>query len=398
MTPIPFPAPPRPDVARALLDYLQDQREAMVALLAELVRLESPSLVPETQGPVLARLAEPLQAIGYRTRRLPGRKSGGHLFARYERAGRSAQLLLGHCDTVWPRGTLDEMPVHVANGTLHGPGAYDMKGGLVQGLFALRALHDLGLEPSVTPLVFVNSDEEIGSGESTRWIRRLARCAERVFVLEPSLGPMGHLKTARKGVGRFTITVKGRAAHAGLNPEEGSSAILELSYLVQKLFALNDPARGVTVNVGTIDGGLRPNVVAPQGRVVVDVRVPTHEEARRIEAAIHGLTPETPNVRLTITGHVARPPMERTPRNRQLWHLAQHAAEVLGMGLEEGMAGGGSDGNTTSRYTATLDGLGAVGDGAHASHEGVQIARMPERTALLACLLLAPPLPPPATP
>jgi glutamate carboxypeptidase len=232
----------------------------------------------------------------------------------------------------------------------------------------------------------------VGSRESTRHIRRLARLAERAFVLEPSLGPSGKLKTARKGAGRFTVSVEGEAAHAGLDPGKGSSAILELSYLIQALFALNDPERGTTVNVGTIDGGLGPNVVAPRSSAVVDVRVPTRDEARRVQEAITSLEPVTPGVTLRVEGCMGRPPIERTPRNRRLWERACELGADLGLTLEEGVAGGASDGNTTSLYTATLDGLGGVGDGAHARHEFVFADRMVERCALLTLLLLEPPL------
>jgi glutamate carboxypeptidase len=216
--------------------------------------------------------------------------------------------------------------------------------------------------------------------------------ADRAYVLEPSLGAQGQLKTARKGVGRFTVRVKGKAAHAGLDPAAGASAILELSHVIQALFAMNDAERGITVNVGTIDGGLSPNVVAPLSSATVDVRVLTEADARRIEAQIKGLAPATPGVTLEIEGGIGRPPMERTPRNRVLWEIARDRARLLGMELTEGVAGGGSDGNTTSLYTATLDGLGAVGDGAHAAHEFVYLKSIAERAALLTMLMLAPPL------
>jgi len=284
------------------------------------------------------------------------------------------------------------MPVEIRDGVVRGPGVYDMKGGLAQMVFALRALRDLGLEPTVTPVVFVNSDEEVGSRGSTRYVRRLARLVERVFVMEPSLGPSGRLKTARKGVGRFSVVVEGVPAHAGLDPGGGASAILELSYLIQALFALNDPARGITVNVGTIDGGLSPNVVAPGSHAVVDVRVPTLRDARRVQESILDLKPVTPGVKLRIEGGIGRPPMERTPGNRRLWETARRLGAEMGLNLEEGLAGGGSDGNTTSLFTATLDGLGAVGDGAHARHEFIFTHRMVERCALLALLLMEPPL------
>jgi glutamate carboxypeptidase len=380
------------DLTGNLVSYLSDHLQEMVDLLAELVLAESPSTVAQSQERVLGILATRLRDLSYSAWRIPGRQSGGHLFARPRRRvrRRPTQLLLGHCDTVWPLGTLADMPLVVDEGVLRGPGAFDMKAGLVQMVYALQALHALASEPPLSPLVLINSDEEIGSRESTPYIRRLARVAERAFVMEPALGLDGKLKTARKGVGRFTITVKGKAAHAGLNPEAGASAILELSYVIQKLFALNDPERGITVNVGMIDGGLGSNVIAPESRAMVDVRVVTKEDARQIEQAVLGLQPTTPGVRLEIEGRVARPPMERTERNLALWHTAKELGRQLGLELKDGLAGGGSDGNTTSLYTATLDGLGAVGDGAHAGHEFVYFDKMVERSALLALLIMAP--------
>ena len=210
--------------------------------------------------------------------------------------------------------------------------------------------------------------------------------------MEPSLGPTGKLKTERKGVGRFTIRVIGKAAHVGLEPEKGASAILELSFIIQKLFALNDAEKGITINVGTIDGGIRPNVIAPESKAVVDVRVLRQEDARQIEQKILSLEPNTPGTQLIVEGRIGRPPMEKTPGNQKLWQLAQSAADQLGVEIEQGTAGGGSDGNTTSLWTPTLDGLGAVGDGAHAPGEFVYLDQMIERSALLSRLLLEPSL------
>ena len=373
-----------------VLYYLREHRGPMTDFLRHLALAESPSTSPESQRQVLDIIAGALTDLGFLTRRIPGRASGGHLYARPTGSGGPAQLLLGHCDTVWPLGTVREMPVEIEGGMVRGPGVYDMKGGLAQMVFALRALRDLGLTPAVAPVVFVNSDEEVGSRESTRYIRRLSRIVQRAFIMEPSLGPSGKLKTARKGLGRFSLVVEGRSAHAGLDPDRGASAILELSYQIQALFALNDPARGITVNVGTVDGGLGPNIIAPESRAVVEVRVPTVEEARRVQESIVGLKPATPGVKLRIDGSMGRPPMERTHRNRKLWEAARRLGSNLGLDLGEGTAGGGSDGNTTSLYTATLDGLGAVGDGAHARHEFVYVGRMVERSALLALLLMEP--------
>ena len=381
----------RPD---DILKYLNENRTELMAFLKSLVTIETPSSDPATHSAALDLLEQAFCDIHYHTRRLAGSVSGGQLFARP--ANRThhqpIQLLVGHVDTVWPTGTLDHMPFHEHDGKIHGPGIFDMKAGLTQMLFALRTLRAIGAETTVTPVAFINTDEEIGSRESTRQIVRLARIANRAFVLEPSLGPEGRLKTTRKGVGRFEIHVKGKAAHAGLNPESGASAILELSHQIQLLFAMNNPAKGITVNVGTIDGGLGANVVAPESVAKVDVRVPTQADAEHIEQAIHALTPATEGTEVFVTGGIGRPPMEASPGGQALWERAQSAAERLKIELEHGTAGGGSDGNTTSQFTPTLDGLGAVGEGAHAQHEHVRHDKLIERTALLALLLLEPPL------
>lgn len=377
-----------------ILGYLAGRQDFLVGLLERMTLAESPSDVPGSQGEIREIIALELEQRGFAVKRVPGRKSGGMLHARPVGRLRQdpAQMILGHYDTVWPIGTLTEMPFESDGEVIRGPGVYDMKGGVAQALMAVDALQHFGLTPTVTPHVFLNSDEEIGSRESRRYIEKLAPEMDRVFVLEPSLGPAGRLKTARKGIGRFTITVSGEAAHAGLDPGAGASAILELSHVIQELFALNDLDNGITVNVGTIDGGLRPNVVAPRSEAVVDVRVANSRDAERIEKAIRGLQPVTPGTTIEVTGLFGRPAMEHTPANRGLWRLACRLGKELGLELEEGMAGGGSDGNFTSLYTATLDGMGAVGDGAHARHEHLRIEPTIKRAALLTLLLLAPPL------
>jgi glutamate carboxypeptidase len=243
----------------------------------------------------------------------------------------------------------------------------------------------------VTPVVFVNTDEEIGSQDSTRFIRLLARGAERAFVLEAGEGVHGKLKIARKGLGHFIVTVHGRPAHAGADFEQGISAILELSHQVQQLFALNDPAHGITVNVGTIDGGLRPNVVAPQASAIVDVRAPTAAAADKLERAVRGLKPTLEGAAIEVEGGFRRPPMEPLPRNRTLLATAKRLGHELGLSVEDaGLVGGGSDANTTSLFTSTLDGLGPIGEGSHARDERIDTTKLPERTALLALLLLEP--------
>jgi len=375
-----------------LLHEVRWRRDQFLSVLESLCRAESPSLDAHRQQAVHAVLAANLDALGYAVRELPGTRSGGHLYARPRRRNRGAgvQLLLGHYDTVWPVGTLATMPFGFEGDRARGPGVYDMKGGLAQIVVALASLRGLGIEPELTPVVLVNADEEVGSRESGRYVRRLARIADRALVLEPSLGIEGRLKTERKGVARYTVVVHGRAAHAGLDPGAGASAILELSHVIQALFALNDPARGITVNVGTIDGGLRPNVVAAASRAVVDVRTRSAADAERVDASIRQLQPVTPGTSLSIEGGPGRPPLEPTARNQALFETAQALGQHLGMTLGGGTAGGGSDGSTASLHTATLDGLGPVGDGAHAAHEYIEIGPTLDRAALLALLLVAP--------
>lgn len=378
--------------AARVLDYVNKQQHVLTNLVKNLVEAESPSAQPETHDGVRRILRLALASAGYESRETGGADKPRHVFAKpaLRTRGQPSQLVVGHYDTVWPVGTLAERPFRIDGNVVHGPGSFDMKGGLAQLVLALMAIRDLQLETPVLPIVFVNADEEIGSRSSTRYIRLLAQHADRALVLEPALGERGDLKTARKGIGRFTITVFGKAAHAGLNPEGGASAILELSHVIQKMFALNDVERGITVNVGTIDGGIQPNVIAPHSTAVVDVRVPTVASGNEIEYIMHSLQPTTPDVRLHVEGSIGRPSMEPTPRNQKLWERARHAGEELGIELHQARAGGGSDGNTTSLYTATIDGLGPVGDGAHAVHEHLLIDKTLERTALLTLLLTAP--------
>jgi glutamate carboxypeptidase len=379
--------------ASELQSWLRERQGEMVDLLLRLAEAESPTTVPESQDAPLEILGEELRRSELSVRRLRGKRTGGLLYARprLRRRGAPYQLLVGHSDTVWPLGSVNAIGLASEDGVVRGPGVYDMKGGLVEIVFAVRALAELGMEPEVTPVVVVNTDEEIGSPESRVVLERLATCADRALVLEGAYGPAGKLKTARKCVGRFTLVVRGRAAHAGVNPEQGASAILELSHQVQRLFALNDRERGITVNVGQIDGGLRPNVVAAEARAEIDVRVPTMEAAEAVEREIRGLEPVGDDVEIDVTGLFGRRPLERTERNRALWRAARAAGADLGLALEDVAVGGASDANITSAYTATLDGLGPLGDGSHAPDEHVVAASLPERAALLALLVLLPP-------
>ena len=380
-------------VAEQVLQHVRGQREDLINLLGRMVDAESPSTTPDSHQLILSVLHEAFGSLDFEARMPRVANAHRHFYARRRdrQRGTATQLVVGHYDTVWPIGTVAKRPFTVDDNVIRGPGVFDMKGGLTQMVMALRAIRELGLPMPVEPIVFINSDEEIGSRTSTRYIRALAKRVQRAYVLEPSLGDEGAIKTERKGIGRFTVTVHGKAAHAGLDPEGGASAILELSHVIQSMFALNDADKGITVNVGTVDGGLQPNVIAPHSQAVVDVRVPTIADGKRIEQTIHGLEPTTPGVRLTVEGGIGRPSMERTPRNKALWEQAESLGRDLGLELTQVRAGGGSDGNTTSQYTATLDGLGPVGHGAHAEHEFLYIDKTIERTALLALLLLAPP-------
>lgn len=379
------------DPAR-LLELARRDRDAFVELLSRIVSMESPTDDVAAQGVVQEALAREFADVGFRTRRLSGERTGGALFARpaRRRSGAPIQLVVIHSDTVWPVGTLETMPVAEAHGSLRGPGAFDAKGGIAVLIRALALLHGEGLEPEVVPVALVNADEEIGSPETTRHVERLARPACRALVLEPALGLDGRLKTARKGVARLDVRIVGRSAHAGLDPETGASAIVELSHVVQAIHALNDSERGITLNVGTISGGVRPNVVADDARAVVDVRTRCDADRDEVERAVRSIEPVTPGTAIEVHVSERRSPFDPDPEDRALWEAARRIAGRMGIEMEEATAGGASDGNTTSSFTATLDGLGAVGDGAHARHEFVDVDRTVERIALLAGLLLLP--------
>ncbi len=365
----------------------------MISMIMELASMESPSDEPESQRPVQALLTRACEDLGFRVRKLAGETTGGILMAvpRNREKRRPAQLLMGHCDTVWKSGTLETMPVVREGNRLRGPGVFDMKAGLVQMIFALRILRTLGLEPPLTPVILVNSDEETGSLESKRTIAKVARRMARAFIPEPAMGEEGKLKTVRKGVLQFEMEVTGKAAHAGLDPEGGASAVLELSHLIQTLHGMTDLDRGISLNVGVVSGGTRANVTPPSATAEVDVRILSLADGEEMEERVRALTTTVPGTTLEITRTAFIPPLEANERNRALWERSRETARELGMELEEVTAGGGSDGNTTSRHTATLDGLGAVGDGAHAAHEFLYVDRQTERVALLARLLMMDP-------
>ena len=349
--------------------------------------LESPTTDKAAVDRCGAELASRLQRIGGRVSRLSRPERGDHLLADLG-CGTSQILLLGHFDTVWPVGQIDRMPLARKDGRLHGPGVFDMKAGIAIGLLAARALLETGASPSRRVVMLWTTDEEIGSGTSRQAIEDEARRSDAVFVLEPSL-PGGAAKTARKGCGTYEVVVRGVSAHAGIDPTKGANAVHELAHQVIRIQELQDLARGVSVNVTEVRGGDRSNVIPDRARSLVDVRVPTMAEAGRIEAAMHALVPVDARTRIEVTGGVERPPLERSEAVSRLYDQARRIAAELGQNLLEGSTGGGSDGNFTAALgVPTLDGLGAIGDGAHALHEHVEVDALPDRAALIAALIV----------
>lgn len=377
-----------------LLTFCQSQATSLRETVEALVRLESPSLDKMAVDRCGLEIERQLTAIGAVVERVPQPARGDHLRAHWVRKekgesekGKGQVLLLGHFDTVWPVGSLETMPVREVDGRLHGPGIFDMKSGIAISMLAMRALNELDLAGGASVVMLWTTDEEIGSGTSRALIEREARRSSAVFVLEPSL-PGGAVKSRRKGVGEYEILVHGVAAHAGLDPGRGASAIHELARQILALEGLQDLDRGITVNVGTISGGSRTNVIADRASARVDVRVATMADAARLDAAIRALRPAHPAVRLEIKGGVDRPPLERSADVVRLYQRAVAVAAMLGRDLAEGAAGGGSDGNFTAALgVPTLDGLGPQGDGAHARHEHVLIEDLAWRAAFLAGLI-----------
>lgn len=372
-----------------LLTWCRLEDPWLLETLETLVRLESPSTSKPAVDRCGAELARRLEAIGGEVTRLPQPEHGDHVRAEFpgDESARTI-LLLGHFDTVWDEGDLDRMPFHEADGRLHGPGIFDMKAGITVAMQAMRALraNPGGARPTVVMLW--TTDEEIGSGTSRHTIEEEARQSDAVLVLEPSL-PGGAAKTGRKGCADFELTVRGVSAHAGIDPGKGASAIHELAHQIVALERLQDLDRGVSVNIGVVRGGTRTNVVAAEAHASIDVRAPTMADAARVEAAIRSLAPALRGTSLEISGGFGRPPLERTPLVADLYGTARDAAAALGVEMAEGSTGGGSDGNFTAALgVPTLDGLGPMGDGAHARHEHVLRADLSWRAAFVALLIL----------
>jgi glutamate carboxypeptidase len=367
----------------------QARTDEMLGILSGLVEHESPSRDKGALDALGSSLADRLRRLGGSVEVFGNERGGDHLLARFPGpAGLRPALILGHFDTVWPRGTLDRLPFRVEGGRVFGPGTYDMKAGLTLFLQVMAEFQGALISTPRPIWALFTTDEEIGSPTSRRLIEEVARQSAYVLVLEPPLAD-GSLKTARKGVGRFHLEIQGKAAHAGVAPEDGRSAIVELAHQVLRIQDLQDPSAGTTLNVGVIQGGTTPNVVPANAWAEIDVRVTSMAEADRVTRAIHGRIPATPGVDILVTGDFNRPPMERSPAIAALFEEARRIGRKLGLELTEGSTGGGSDGNFTAALgIPTLDGLGVRGGGAHADDEHIRIDSLPERAALLAALLL----------
>jgi len=377
--------------ARRRLEYFEARRDEMVSTIRELVEIESPSDNKRAVDRLGEAVAQKFSALGGEVRFHPASDFGNHLQVDFAGDAKSRPvLLLGHYDTVYPLGTLASMPCRVADGKLAGPGALDMKSGIGLMLAALAALREWHGEWPRPVSVLLVSDEEVGSDSSRAITESLAKRAAAVLVLEPSYGPEGAVKTARKGVGDYQVKVTGKAAHSGLDFEKGVNAIVELAGQIERISGFTDLQKGLTVSVNIVGGGSRANVVPAEATATVDVRIARMKDAAGIEKKMRGLRPFNRRCRLEVSGGVNRPPMERTAGVAALYAQAVAIARGLGWKLKEAAVGGGSDGNFTAGLgIPTLDGLGGVGDGAHAAHEHIVISELPKRAALVAGLIEA---------
>src|ERR1700682_3604151 len=376
---------------RALLDWLRVRERAMSSLLGQFVRAESPSLDKVAVDRFGHIVASEWKKRGAGVTLLRQRERGDHVRAEWRPSGNrtAAQILvLGHLDTVYDAGTITRMPFRISRGGAWGPVTFDMKGGLVIALYAVDALASLGLLPEKRLVFLWTSDDEIGSESSRAAIEREARRSDAVLVLEPAAGLDGRVKTGRKGVGEIELIATGRAAHAGLNPEDGINAIQEIAFQIARISRWNQPRRGITVNAGVIEGGTRTNVIPERARVLVDLRATRVDDMRALERKFRALRPVLPGAKLEVRGGFHRPPMERK-MSAALYSRARALSKEMGLTLGEAFVGGGSDGNFTSALgVPTLDGLGAIGKGAHSPRENIVVRALPERAALLAGLVM----------
>jgi glutamate carboxypeptidase len=378
--------------SRELLEHLRSLESEMLRLLGKFVRAESPSLDKRSVDDFGRIVAAEWRVRGARITFLPQKHRGDHLLINLPQKNSRPDgriLLLGHMDTVYDKGSLAKMPFRIARGRAWGPGTFDMKGGLVLALAAVDALIRAGIHTRKEIACLWTTDEEIGSESSRKFIEREAKRSDAVLVLEPAAEPRGALKTSRKGVGELEIRVTGRAAHSGLKPDEGVNAVHELALQIARIAKFNQPNRGIGVHVNIAGGGTRTNVIAAEAHALVDVRVTRSSDIRPLENKFRVLKPILPGAKLQISGGVSRPPMERK-MSAALYQHAQRVAADLGITLEETASGGGSDGNLTAAVgIPTLDGLGAIGSGAHSLRENIIVRELAPRAALIASLLAA---------
>ncbi|MHB8217121.1 MAG: M20 family metallopeptidase [Candidatus Sulfotelmatobacter sp.] len=374
------------------LRYFADRKDEMVETIRELVEIESPSDNKQAVDRVAALIASKFEALGGKIRFHSSHDFGDSLQVDFAAGGNPISskpvLLLGHYDTVYPLSTLTGMPCKIENGRLRGPGVLDMKSGIALMLHAIEALQAWHGELPRPVTVFLVSDEEIGSYSSRKITEALAKQSAAVLVLEPAAGLRGAVKTARKGVGEYKLRVKGVAAHAGLDPGKGHSAILELARQIAVIAKFNNLPQGLSLNPGVIEGGTRSNVVAAEASARIDVRIKRAQQAAGIDRKLRSLKPFDKHCTIEITGGINRLPMERTSGVAALYNQARKIAGTIAWKLEEAAVGGGSDGNFTAGMgIPTLDGMGGVGEGAHAVHEYIVISELPRRALLLAAMI-----------
>ncbi len=373
-----------------LLTWVQSHRPQLVAMIRAMVECESPSDNPRAVNRFV-ELFSGWAAPVARVKSVPGGRFGNHLLCEFQLPGskKSGQVLaLGHSDTVWPLGTLAHMPFQERDGRLWGPGVLDMKGGIAFFFFAVAALRELDIPVASKVVLQLNSDEELGSHSSRELTEKQARLSHTVLVLEPGAGLAGKLKTARKGVGDYRVKVLGRASHAGVDFSAGASAIVELAKQIDKIAGFTHEERGITVNPGVISGGTRSNVIAAEAEAHVDIRVRRSTDAAALDRKFQSLKPFDRRCAVEVSGGLNRPPMERAAGIVALFKKARELGREIGVELEESATGGGSDGNYTAALgVPTLDGIGAVGEGAHALNESLLVERIADRTALIAKLL-----------
>lgn len=371
---------------RDLLTFCENEQPWLRAAIESLVALESPTTDKRMVDACGSRVAELMREMGGAIESIEQPAAGNHVRATFG-SGSSRVLLLGHFDTVWDLGTLARMPIAERSGRLTGPGIFDMKGGLAIALQAIRALRHAGWPEGLEAVCLWTSDEETGSATSRELIEREAKASTAVLVFEPGLAD-GEVKTARKGVGQFVVSVTGVSSHSGIDPGAGASAVHALARVITSLEGLNDLSRGISVNAGVVRGGTRSNVVAETAEAEVDVRVARAEDAPAVTRALRALAVDDPRIQVRVSGAINRPPFERTEGVAALYRMACDVARELDFDLGEGATGGASDGNFTGALgVPTLDGLGAIGGGAHAIDEHIVIAMLPRRAALAAGLL-----------